>query len=135
MKLIFCLDQRDGMLFNNRRLSRDRRVYEDILSLLGNGWLWCATYSLELFKDMSANIHLLGQLEDEPAENDFIFFETNDFEDYLASADGIIIYRWDRIYPSDVKFPMELHKQWVLQRTEAITGNSHKVINREVYVR
>lgn len=123
------------MLFNNRRLSRDQQVYEDIHSLLGDGCLWCDTYSLELFKDISANIHLLGKHEVKPTENDFVFIETNGFEDYFASANEIIIYRWDRIYPSDVKLSVELGKKWVLQRTETIAGNSHKVITREVYIR
>ena len=35
MRVIVCLDDRNGMLFNRRRQSRDRRVVEDILRELG----------------------------------------------------------------------------------------------------
>ena len=31
MKIIACLDDNNGLLFNNRRQSRDRVVIEDIL--------------------------------------------------------------------------------------------------------
>ena len=33
MKMIVCLDDRNGVSFNNRRQSRDRVVIQDILTL------------------------------------------------------------------------------------------------------
>ena len=34
MTVIFCLDENKGMLFNNRRVSRDVMVFEDIKTYL-----------------------------------------------------------------------------------------------------
>ena len=36
MKIIVCLDDNNGMLFNNRRQSRDKTVVEDIISVYQN---------------------------------------------------------------------------------------------------
>ena len=40
MKIIACLDDNNGLLFNNRRQSRDRVVIEDILKDCHNSKLW-----------------------------------------------------------------------------------------------
>ena len=49
MKLIVCVDLNNGMLFNNRRLSRDRGLIEQIYSLVGENKLWITEFSKDLF--------------------------------------------------------------------------------------
>ena len=56
MKIIACLDDNNGLLFNNRRQSRDRVVIEDILKDCHNSKLWINNFSKSLFDSPHVNI-------------------------------------------------------------------------------
>ncbi len=105
MTLIVCLDERNGMRFNNRRQSSDRCVTDRIARLSADS-------------------------------SDVCFFETGDISAYLESAEKVIVFRWDKVYPSDTKFPMEeFSKIFTLQSTQTFPGYSHDLITQEVYTR
>ena len=40
MNLIICIDINNGMMFNNRRQSRDKMLIKHILNLIGDKRLW-----------------------------------------------------------------------------------------------
>ena len=44
-----CLEDRNGLLFNGRRLSRDRAQQEDLMTVCGAGRLWISPFSAPLF--------------------------------------------------------------------------------------
>ena len=44
MIIAVCVDDKGGMLFNNRRQSRDRAQQVDLLSLCGEKKLWIAKF-------------------------------------------------------------------------------------------
>ena len=50
MKLIVCMDDKNGMAFNHRRQSRDRVLAERIMELTENAKLYIAPYSQTLFQ-------------------------------------------------------------------------------------
>ena len=55
------------------------------------------------------------------------------FEDEIRT---VILYQWNRRYPADRYFPLELTDgSWELQRTEELKGSSHEKITKEVYGR
>ena len=60
MEVILCLDDRQGMMFNQRRQSRDELVAEDILKQAREDRreLWIHPYSAELFPVGRAVIHV-----------------------------------------------------------------------------
>lgn len=49
MKVIVCLDKSSGMMFNNRRQSRDAVLIEDVINYCGDNKIMCNSYSAELF--------------------------------------------------------------------------------------
>ena len=51
MKVILCLDETKGMMFNKRRQSRDRIILERIVRHCEGKRLWMNTYSGKLFAD------------------------------------------------------------------------------------
>ena len=51
MHLIVCVDDRDGMSFCGRRLSRDRELIAHILKLTAGRKLWMSAYSAKMFPD------------------------------------------------------------------------------------
>ena len=136
MKLIVCLDNRDGMLFNGRRQSRDRAVCKDILEISGKAHVWMHIDSTKLFDIACDRICCYQVAPDLVPEDVYLFLEFDSVEQYMQMADTLIIYRWNRVYPSDVTFPNDyMNCSWNLKETYEFSGQSHSRVTREVYVR
>ena len=54
MILIVAVDDRNGMTFNHRRQSQDKRLRERILSITKKGKLWMNAYSHKQFVDFES---------------------------------------------------------------------------------
>ena len=52
MILISCIDDRGGLLFHGRRLSRDRVLCQDVLRTCAGSPLWMAPGSRSLFSSL-----------------------------------------------------------------------------------
>lgn len=136
MILIVCLDDRDGMLFGGKRLSRDRTVCEKILAVTAGSKLWMSGYSAKLFAEYAADI-LVDELFLERAQHgEFCFLEDRDILPYADKVEQIILFRWNRHYPADKRFSLDLTATpWKQVRIEEFPGNSHEKITMEVYTR
>ena len=134
MKVILCVDERNGMLFLGRRLSWDSAVLEDILAYANGKRLWMNEYSASLFANVP-NISVAEEYWNCAGAQDACFVENATME-RLRGVDEIVIYRWNRHYPSDTKFPQETALRGMrLLETKNFTGTSHEKITREVYGR
>ncbi len=135
MIVIVCVDDNNGMLFHNRRQSRDVLLYEHILQLTQDKKLLMNEYSAKQFlKQESENIVVRNDFLDVAEENDYCFVENEDISQKQYDIQKIILYRWNRVYPADYYFQFpNKGKEWKLQHTREIKGNSHDVITEEVY--
>lgn len=130
MKIIACIDNNNGILFNHRRLSKDKEVTSDILSMIAESCLVCSEYSSTLFSD--SRIIITDDKMNIP-KNGYYFIENifpNDFE----KSDEIILYKWNREYPSDTKFEVDMKKYVEVSETEFL-GYSHEKITKIVLKR
>ena len=137
MIIIACVDERNGMMFNRRRQSRDSAVCGDILRECGGKKLYMSAYSGKLFGDVQENdIRISEDFLKEAGEEDICFVEDipiSGFEDKIRT---VILYQWNRRYPAEQYVPLELTDRfWELQRTEELKGTSHEKITKEVYER
>lgn len=136
MKLIVCLDDRNGMLFYGKRLSRDRVVCEKVVNMVGAAKLWMNGYSAKMFADISKNICVDEDFLDYAGEEEFCFLENRDIMPYMDKISQILLFKWNRHYPADTFFPIDLcAKPWKLTDTEEFSGSSHNKITMEVYKR
>jgi len=127
MTLYICLDDRNGLKFNKRRQSRDAAVLEDIRSQL-TGALLIDPYSEKLILETE----IPYVLPPETAED--FFAEDIPSEEILTQTEKIVIYRWNRHYPADVRWEPDLEKLgFALREITEFPGTSHEKINREVY--
>lgn len=134
MNLIFCIDKNGGMLFNGRRVSSDRIVCKKILELC-QGKLRIASYSRSLFQS-DFELFISEDFSEKADATDWCFVETFDPAEMMDNAKRIVIFHWNRSYPSELKFSMEkLRSGWILDCTEEFEGYSHKQITMEVYLR
>lgn len=131
MKIIVCVDENKGMMFNGRRQSRDRLVVENMLELTEGSRLYINDYSAELFKN--ADVTVDNGFLDNCGENDYCFVENLDVCPYLSKINTIVVYHWNRNYPFDFTLMVDLTK-WKLERTWEFMGSSHEKITGEVYV-
>lgn len=131
MHVIICLDDRNGLSFNGRRLSSDRTVYRRIADTV-EGSLWMNSRSAKLFAGYSVCVDedFLKNAE----QKDSCFVESLEFILQLSHVDSLTIYRWNRHYPSDTKLPEDFLTNWRCVSKSDFTGNSHNVITEERYV-
>ena len=61
-------------------------------------------------------------------DSDIYFIEKNIL--LLSSAEKLIVYRWNRIYPSDVKAELS---GWQKVSEDDFIGSSHDKITEEIY--
>ena len=123
------------MLFHNRRVSADRVVIEKILAMTDGVPIFMSPYSAGLFPK-EANIVLTDDYLKIAESGQICFAESEDLLQYLHKARKVILFQWNRQYPSDVKFPMHLLKDpWKRVSMTDFSGHSHDQITQEVYVR
>lgn len=134
MIVILCLDNKNGMMFNNRRQSKDKVVVQDILKLVDGKKLFINSYSESLFQGLESNLIIDDNFLNNATKEDYCFVEDNNLKDFSEKIEKIIIYRWNRIYPSDLKLEIPI-QDWNLIDSFEFAGNSHDKITREVYVK
>lgn len=136
MKLILCLDKNNGIAFNNRRQSQDQEVTADIVRLATNSMLWISKYSEALFSGYDKDrIKVSDEFISQMRACDYAFVEVEipDFD--INQVDEIIIYWWNRDYPSDVRLDATILNEFNKISSVDFAGFSHEKITKEVYKR
>ena len=129
MQVIITVENRNGMLFNPRRHSRDQKVSERILAYCKEKKLWMNAYSAKLFENNPQICVSETFLEQKDA---ICFVEDQDVTPYLPEIDTIILFHWNRDYPADLFFTVDL-SEWNRIHQEEFAGKSHDKITMEVY--
>lgn len=133
MILIVCVDDAGGLGFNRRRQSQDRALRARMLGKWGR--LWMNAYSAGQFAKEDPVTADEGFLE-MAGPGDACFAEGPAAAEALDRAEKLVLYRWNRKYPADCHFPLDLEARgWRLEETEDFAGSSHEKITEEVYVR
>ena len=134
MNVIVCIDDNNGMLFGGRRQSRDVALCERVLEISRSSILRMNKYSYELFENLAAvNIKLNDSFLKRAKKGDFCFVENQSFTEVINDIEKVIVYRWNRIYPSDTKFDTSIISEKKLLCATDFVGNSHEKITEEVY--
>lgn len=135
MRVIVCLDDRNGMLFNRRRQSRDRRVVEDILRELGEKRLLVNGFSAPLFERAGERIRVVDDPLAAAGRGDVCFVENLPLAPWAAAIERLTVYRWNRVYPADMRLDLALESEWHLVAASDFPGFSHEKITKEIYER
>lgn len=135
MNVIVCVDDAFGMLFNNRRQSKDSILIERIIEISNISKLWIGEFSRSLFSTYEPRILLIDDAFLENAETgDFCFVENCHLTPYIDKVEKLIVFKWNRSYPSDFSLDVDL-SEWELVSSTEFKGSSHKEITMEVYRR
>lgn len=130
MKLIVAIDKSNGMMFNNRRVSQDKEVTSKIIEITKDSRLLMSEYSSKLFTEYE-NIIVTNNILD-AAPEDYFFLEDLDIVE--ENIDELYIFNWNRDYPADKYFEIDL-SNYKKESKEEFVGNSHKKITLTVFRR
>ncbi len=133
MKVILCLDDNNGMLFNNRRQSRDRVVVEDIVSDIGNKKLFVSPFSEKIFEEYPHIVTVDSDFLQETSVDCVCFVENQSLKN-IESITEITVYRWNRVYPGDFYCDIDFSKFSLVSQTE-FKGNSHDKITKQIFIK
>lgn len=130
--LLLTCDQRGGLAFNRRRQRRSKVVIADMLELADQP-IYIRECSEKLFSP--GEYVLFDNILDVPA-GQFVFEELgNDSECYKDKYCEIVLYRWQRNYPSDVYLPDGLLNSYTLEDSREIQIGSEEFVTVEIYKR
>ena len=136
MTVFVCIDDNGGMLFNKRRQSRDARVIEDVARTVGDGLLYISDFSEVLFAESDASVISVPDPLEAAGESSFAFIENVHLSNHTDRIDRLIIYKWNRKYPSDFSLDIDPVASGFKKRsTREFTGKSHDKVTREDYIR
>ena len=145
MNLVVCVDDKNGMMFHDRRQSQDRVLREKILAETADSRLWMNDYSHGQFSQEPAavpsasppnHVFIDEDFLEKTSPGDYCFVEDRSVASYEGSIERIILYKWNRVYPADRYFDIPLKKNgWKLETAEDFAGSSHEKITKEVYRR
>lgn len=126
--LIVCISNNNGMMFNNRRQSRDRLLLEKLCTDCQNERIIIHEYSKKLFEGLPVEVTTEVCVNDATS-----FVEDPDLIPCEAIFDKIIVVRWNRDYPADKFFNVDMSAYECVSREDFI-GKSHDEILIETYV-
>ena len=132
MKLILCLDDNGGLLFNHRRQSRDAALRADLLSRIGAAPLWLSAYSARQFEG-DVRLRVDDAFWEKAGAGEWCFAEECPPEDAWDKVEELIVYRWNRRYPADVT--LTIPSAWKPVASRDFVGTSHERLTREEYAR
>jgi hypothetical protein len=137
MIAIVCIDNKGGMLFNDRRQSQDRVLRKRILSRAAGEELWMNAYSAKQFlADGSVDIRVDEAFLQNAPESALCFVETEPLAPVLARLEGLILCKWNRAYPADVFLDVQPESAGMhLVDSAEFPGSSHEKITMEEYRR
>lgn len=132
--MIAFVDKEGGMMFNHRRQSKDSVALRKIIDMTAGSALWVNEYTAPLFEQLDvpqlkADSDFLSKAE--PGE--FCLVEDADILPFSCFVEKIFLFHWNRDYPRDKKFPLDVHSgKWHCTSQEDFTGSSHDNITMEV---
>lgn len=133
MNAIICLDDNKGMLFNNRRQSRDKAVLSDIFNDLQEEKLCITSFSEKLMAEYSDMVTIFEDVAS-LKNNQWFFCENVDLTHYSDNIERLVVYKWNRAYPSDMKCELDFSLFSLVSESE-FEGNSHSVITKQIFVK
>ena len=134
MKLILCVEENGGMAFHNRRVSKDRVQLENMMEEIKETPFYVSPYSAKMLEEYGFCGYVETTEPDQIAEEDAWYFcEFGEYEVLLPKVTEILLYQWNRRYPSNVAFDMQLLEDYEKTEETEFQGSSHDKITKIRY--
>lgn len=131
MIIITCLDDKNGMMFNHRRQSQDRGLRQYIADMTKDDKVYMNAYSAKLYEEIKDPIICEDFLR-KAGKGESCIVENLPLEEFLHEIEEIVVFRWNKIYPSDQVLDLDLD-DWRLVEEEEMEGSTHQ-ITKQIYL-
>lgn len=128
-----CLDDEGGMTFFGRRQSRDRVLIDELCNST-DGQIYINEFSRILFKDHTDRVTVSDNPLDNCPDGGLAFIENLPLLPHIDRISRLIVYKWNRLYPYDVRIDLNLGDFGVLSHGDFV-GSSHEKITKLTLVR
>jgi len=129
-----AVDERLGTFFGGKRQSRDKLLIEDLIKTANERAIVIRPYSLSQFHAYDIKLKVCDIPLDDACDGDVCFIEGEELFPYKDKISELIIYNFNRHYPSDKKLDISPDKlgMTLCERVE-FAGFSHDKITKEIY--
>lgn len=121
------MDDCNGLMYNNRRLSRDSEIIRYIERCSQGKIVNMLRYSMPLFFKTNCIQRYFDKADEYEADilsDDVFFIEGRISQKNIDDANLITIFKWDKIYPADTCFDCDL-SEFEKYSEDSIAGTSH----------
>ena len=101
------LDEKEGMMIFGKRQSRDRVLIADFVSSCREKPIFISGFSRVIFEP-HGNVNIVDNPFLDSTDGAACFIENYAISHYIDIIDELIVYRWNELYPSDVKFDVDI---------------------------
>ena len=136
MNICAIIDERGGMSFFGKRQSRDKLLVERLLSHTEYKKIYISPYSEPLFSEYQDERVCVTESFPSDEEDALCFFELDDISKFDERISSILLYKWNRHYPSDKHFPYDPNERgYTLLSSADFKGSSHDNITEEIWTK
>ena len=129
------VDDGMGMTIFGKRQSSDRVLIADFMKDHEGKSIYISSFSRRLFENYDS-VNITDDPINDSCEGGVLFIENIKPSIFIGDVGTLIIYRWNREYPSDTKFDIDPEKEgFKLISATDFVGSSHKKISKEIYIR
>lgn len=131
MIVILCLDNNNGMMFNDRRQSQDRGLREYIAEMTKDDKVYMNVYTEKLYEEIEHPMVSEDFLQ-KAGKGEPCIVENLPLKPVEDQIEEIVIFRWNKVYPSDQVLDVDLG-EWKLVEEEQVEGSTHE-ITKQIYL-
>ena len=128
-----CLDDGGGMTFLGKRQSRDRVLLSDIFSSFDDK-IYVTPFTVPILTSHEDEYIVVDDPFRSAPDGAVIFDENIGLMPYLDDIETIVLYKWNRRYPSDKKIDISFEDWRTVEKTE-FPGSSHEKITKLIMKR
>ena len=128
MNLIICTDNKGGIAFNKRRVSKDEEIMKMIKEITEGDVIYISPRSEALFTEYGVSNYKVQDIGSE-IKNGYVFNEFNDLK--YSTPSMIYNFCFNRDYPSDIR--ISISDNYLLDSVTKFKGKSHDEISLFIY--
>ena len=133
LTVAITVDDKMGLAFNKRRQSRDRLLIDDLCKKTDKD-IYISSYSALLFEEHKERVKIVDDPLRDCPDGGFCFVEMTELSPYVESISTLIVYHWNRLYPSDKKLDIDVTNcGFKMTAKYEFVGSSHDKITKGTY--
>ena len=131
MIIILCLDNNNGMMFNDRRQSQDRGLREYIAEMTKGEKVYMNAYTEKLYEEINDPVVCEDFLH-KAGKGETCIVENLPLKPVIDQIEEIVIFRWNKVI-RPIRYWMWILRNGKLAEEEQIEGSTHE-ITKQIYL-